>query len=131
MYANGSLKIFIIDDDEISLELLEALLRKMGYADIVTTSSCKDAFRLIDEHQPDLFFIDIMMPGMPGDQFRGYLKENPATKDVPVIFISGIISKGEEKQIGGQLASGDLIVAKPFSKDRIAQAMADSLGKPA
>ena len=124
-----TLKILIIDDEETSLELLEALLLRMGFKNVNTTDSCEEALRLTQEFQPDLFFIDIMMPEMSGDEFRGALKENPATRDTPVIFISGIISRREEKEIDGRLASGDLIVAKPFTIDRIARAIAASLQK--
>ena len=124
-----ALKILIIDDEETSLDLLEALLLRMGFKNIKVTGSCEEALRLTDEFQPDLFFIDIMMPEMSGDEFRGVLKENPATRDKPVIFISGIISRREEEEIQGRLASGDLIVAKPFTVDRIARAIAASLQK--
>ena len=128
-YDKETLKILIVDDEEIDLDLLEAILLKLGFENIIKSKSGKEAIKLVDEHQPDLFFIDVMMPGMTGGDFRGLLKDNPATKDSPVIFISGIISKDEEKELGGRLASGDLIIAKPFSKDRIAEAIDAALGK--
>ena len=104
--------------------MLEAILTKIGFQKILKSESGKEAIQLAEEHQPDLFLVDIMMPGMSGGDFRGHLKQNPVTRDTPVIFISGIISKEEEKEYGGRLASGDLIVAKPFSKDGIQQALA-------
>ena len=128
-YDKETLKILIVDDEEIDLDLLEVILLKLGFQNIIKSKSGKEAIKLAEEHQPDLFFIDVMMPGMTGGDFRGLLKENPATKDSPVIFISGIISKDEEKELGGRLASGDLIIAKPFSKDRIAEAIDAALGK--
>ena len=68
-----------------------------------------------------------MMPGMAGNEFWEFLKEKSTTKDIPVIFISGIISKEEEKAMGGKLVSGDLIVAKPFSIERITEVIIESL----
>lgn len=127
----AELRVLIIDDEETSLELLEALLLRMGFKNIKTAASCEDALLLTREFKPDLFFIDIMMPEMSGDEFRAALKENPATRDTPVIFISGIISRREEEDIHGRLASGDAIVAKPFTIDRIARAIAASLQKTA
>ncbi len=124
LFKKEDLKILILDDNEIDLELLEAILLKIGFQNIIKSKSGKEAIRLAQERQPHLCFIDIMMPGMTGGDFRGRLKENPVTKDVPVIFISGIISKEEEKELGGRLASGDFIVAKPFTKDGIQQAIA-------
>ena len=127
IYNKENLKILIIDDNEIDLELLEVMLMRLGFQKIIKSKSAEEAIQLIKEYPPDLFFIDIMMPGMAGDEFRGLLKENSATKDIPVIFISGIISKKEEKDIEGRLKSGDIIVAKPFSKERITEAIAESL----
>jgi DNA-binding response OmpR family regulator len=121
-----NLKILIVDDEENILKLLEAMLMKMGFQKIIKSKSSEEAIRLTKEDPPDLFFIDIMMPGMAGNEFRGLLKEKSATKNIPVIFISGIISKTEEKAMGGKLISGDIIIAKPFSIERIAEAIAES-----
>lgn len=125
VYDKESLKIFIVEDDEVVLKLIEDILNRIGYQHIITSKSCEEAIQLIKEHLPDLFFIDIMMPGMSGDQFRGLLKENPKTKDIPVIFISGIISKKEEEDMEGHLKSGDIIIAKPLTVERINSAIAE------
>jgi two-component system OmpR family response regulator len=128
-FEKESMKILIVDDNEIDLELLKATLKNLGFQNIITSESGKEAIRLAEEHQPDLFFIDINMPGMTGGEFRGLLKQNPVTKDIPVIFISGMISKEEEKELGGRFASGDFIIAKPFSREKIAQVILAMLGK--
>ncbi len=128
-FEKESMKILIVDDKEIDLELLEAILMNLGFQNIITSESGKEAIRLAEEHQPDLLFIDINMPGLTGGEFRGLLKQNPATKDIPVIFISGMISKEEEKELGGRFASGDFIIAKPFSREKIAQVILAILGK--
>ena len=121
-------KILVVDDNETDLELLEDILMRLGFQNIIKSKNGPEAIRLAEEHSPDLFFIDIMMPDMSGDEFRGLLKERPATRNTPVIYISGIISKEEQKAISGRLPSGDLIVAKPFSRGIIARAILESLG---
>jgi CheY-like chemotaxis protein len=128
-FENESMKILIVDDNEIDLELLGAILMNLGFQKVMKSESGKEAIRLAEEHQPDLFFVDINMPGMTGGEFRGLLKQNPVTKDIPVIFISGMISKEEEKELGGRFASGDFIIAKPFSREKIAQVILAVLGK--
>ena len=129
VYDKKNFKIFIIDDDENVLRLLEAMLLKMGFHNIIKSKSSEEAIRLTKEGPPDLFFIDIMMPEMAGNEFRELLKEKSTTKNIPVIFISGIISEMEEKAMGGRLISGDIIVAKPFTIKRIAEAIAEILNK--
>lgn len=121
-------KILIVDDNEIDLDLLEDVLISLGFQNIIKAQNGEEAIRLAEAHSPDLFFIDIMMPEMSGDEFRGLLKERPATRNTPVIYISGIISQEEEKDIKGRLPSGDLIVAKPFSRSKIARAILESQG---
>lgn len=122
-----NLKILIVDDNETDLELLEAILVKIGFEQVFAAKSGPEAFELVKEQTPGLCFVDVMMPGMTGGEFRELLKESPATQNIPVIYISGIISKAEESQLGGQLASGDLIVAKPFSVTSIAEVMVTAL----
>jgi len=123
------LKILIVDDNELDLEMLEAMLVNLGFQNVIKSSSGQEAVRLAKEHQPDLFLIDINMPKMTGGEFRRLLKENPLTSNIPVIFISGMISKQEEKELDGRFASGDFIIAKPYSKVRIAQAIEVALKK--
>ena len=129
-FENESMKILIVDDNEIDLELLEAILMNLGFQNIIKSESGNEAIRLAEEHQPDLFFIDINMPGMTGGEFRGLLKQNPVTQDIPLIFITGMISKEEEKELGGRFASGDFVIAKPFSREKIAQVILAILGNP-
>jgi len=126
-YNPENLGVFIIDDNEIDLELLEAMLRRMGFRNIVKSKSAEIALQLLKKNIPELFFIDIMLPGISGGEFRGLLKEIPGTEDIPVIFVSGIISKEEEKEIDGRLKSGEIIVAKPFSIEKIAKAIKECL----
>ena len=127
VYNPKDLKILIIDDNEIDLDLLEAILNRLGFQKIIKCKSAENAIALIKEDLPDLFFIDIILPGINGGELRGVLKEFSATKDIPVVFISGIISKEEEKAMKGRLKSGEIIVAKPFSMEKIAEALSESL----
>ncbi len=121
-------KILIVDDNEIDLDLLEDALISLGFQNIVKAESGEEALRLSEEEPPDLFFIDIMMPEMSGDELRAHLKERPDTRNTPVVYLSGIISKEEEKSLQGRLPSGDLIVAKPQSRGKIARAILECLG---
>jgi len=117
------LKILIVDDSKIDLDILESILMQIGFHDIIKSGSGKEALQLAKKHRPDLIISDILMPELDGVRFRGLLKENPITCDIPVIFISSIIDSQEEVSYGGQLKSGDILIAKPYSKDRISEAI--------
>ena len=120
-YKKETLKILIVDDCEIDLDILESILMQLGFQKVIKSGSAKEGLRLVKEYRPDLVFTDILMPEVDGGEFRRLLKENIATMDIPVIFISSIITKKDEKKDGGRLVTKDLIVSKPLSIDRIAE----------
>ena len=128
-YKKETLKILIVDDSKIDLDILESILMQLGFQNIIKSESGKEALRLVGKHQPDLVISDIMMPGLSGGEFRELLKENPDTRDIPVIFISSIITRKEEEERGGRLESGDFLIAKPYSIGRIAEAIDFALRK--
>jgi CheY-like chemotaxis protein len=122
-----TIKILIVDDAEIDLDILEEILKGLGFSNVIKTMDGKDAFRLAKKHQPDLIISDIMMPELDGGQLRELLKESPETRGIPVIFASSILSKEEEKVHGGQLAGGEFLIAKPFEAVSISEAINLSL----
>jgi CheY-like chemotaxis protein len=121
-------KILIVDDDEKALKLLELKLLQLGFHSIVKESKGTEALETAKELLPDLIFLDIIMPGLDGGKVRERLIENPVTKDIPVVFLSSIIDKKEEKRLGGRLAGGEIIVSKPYSSDEILKAIEKTLG---
>ena len=80
--------VVIIDDDFVSAVCLEALLRQEGYTPF-KASNGPDGRQLVRTQQPELVLLDIQMPGEDGIETCRRLKEDPATADVPVIFLSG------------------------------------------
>ena len=122
-----SIKILIVDDTEIDLDILEDILMGLGFTNVIRTMDGMDAIRLAKKHHPDLIVSDIMMPEMDGGQLRGLLKDDPKTMGIPVVFASSILSKEEGKKHGGRLAGGELLIVKPFEADSIAKAIELSL----
>ena len=79
--------ILIVDDVEVNARLLKKMVEKMGYQGL-TATGVKEAVSQMQKELPQLILLDIMMPDMSGYQFCELLKENPDTKDIPVIFVS-------------------------------------------
>jgi len=103
--------ILIVDDDEIVRRLLHGVLAPIYQ--IFSANSAPEALKLIDEGlKPDLILSDLMMPGMSGFQFCVQLKANPATKDIPVIFVTALSQPGQEEE-GLKLGAADYIT-KPI-----------------
>ena len=104
-------RILIVDDAMENVELLGDILK--NYKRSVALNG-EDALKIISEKIiPDLILLDVMMPGMDGFEVCAKLKENPATRDIPVIFITAK-SEVEDETKGLQLGAVDFI-PKPIS----------------
>ncbi|MCI8483937.1 MAG: response regulator [Lachnospiraceae bacterium] len=104
-------QILIVDDVDANLMILENIILEMGYLP-KCASSAGEAAKLIGEGLPQLILLDVFMPEMDGYEFCERLKENPITRDIPIIFISAADSS-EDKVRGFKLGAVDYI-GKPF-----------------
>jgi phosphoserine phosphatase RsbU/P len=103
--------ILIVDDTPVNVKLLASILRKDGLAFITATDGAEGLERARREH-PDLILLDIMMPGKDGYAVCRELKQDPATADISVIFLSAL-GEAQDKVKGLTLGAADY-VTKPF-----------------
>jgi len=103
--------ILIVDDMPQNLQLLGSMLEKAGY-ETVFASSGAEALALAAAAAPDLILLDVMMPEMDGYEVCRRLKAGPATREIPVIFLTARTES--EDVIAGFAAGGVDYVAKPF-----------------
>src|ERR1700692_1827118 len=82
-------RILIVDDERRNAELLKVMLTPEGYT-LLTATNGEDALGLLAEQKPDLILLDVMMPGMDGYQVVAKIKENPATRNIPVIMLTAL-----------------------------------------
>ncbi|NEP12435.1 MAG: response regulator [Symploca sp. SIO2C1] len=81
--------ILIVDDTISNLEILTTVLTDQGYQ-VQSATNGNIALQVIQNKQPDLILLDIMMPEMSGYEVCQRLKEDPQTTHIPVIFISAL-----------------------------------------
>jgi CheY-like chemotaxis protein len=110
-------KILIVDDEKDILLMLEKRLTGAGYS-VFTADNGFDALTLAKSKHPDLIILDIIMPTMEGSEVAAKLKENPLTKNIPVIFLTAILSKDEELSKKHMIAD-NIIFAKPFDPEEL------------
>jgi len=104
--------LLIVDD---SVSIREAVKRGLEHTRKYTVhmaASGSEAFSLACELQPDAILMDLMMPMMTGAECSKLLKEAPLTAHIPVIFLTGMMSKDDAKVLGGEI-DGELYLAKP------------------
>jgi CheY-like chemotaxis protein len=106
-------KILIVDDEKDALFILEKELASGGYS-VISADNGRDALDLAKSQYPDLIILDIWMPEMDGTKVAEKLKEDPITKNIPVMFLTCLFSKREERELGSVVASR-VLIAKPYS----------------
>jgi CheY-like chemotaxis protein len=74
--------------------------------------------RLAKIHKPDVILLDIMMPGMAGTHVAEELSEDPATRSIPIIFVTAIV-KEEDLEKSGGIIGGRSFIAKPVMIDEL------------
>lgn len=102
--------VMIVDDTPANGALLNTILREQYQ--IVIALSGAEALDLIARQKPDLILLDVMMPGLDGFQLCSILKSDPATREIPVIFVSAMIREEDEVK-GLELGAIDYIM-KPI-----------------
>jgi CheY-like chemotaxis protein len=109
--------ILIVDDEKDVLKVLEKELTGRGYF-IITADNGEDAIMLARSKQPGLIILDVLMPGMDGPEVAIKLKENPKTKDIPIMFLSCLYPKEEEVE-KGHMVGVQVMFAKPYDPDEL------------
>ena len=104
-------RILVVDDEQDLLEILKFNLETEGY-EVVTATSAEDALQL-DIASFDVLLLDVMMGGMSGFAMARQLKDNPATAQVPIIFLTA--RDTENDTVTGFNLGADDYISKPFS----------------
>ena len=94
-------KLLIVDDDEMVLKALRLELEDR-YA-VVTTRTPGEVLPLARKEKPDLILCDIEMPGMDGGDLSAMLFADQATRDIPMVFLTGLASPADLTNTKGQL----------------------------
>ena len=119
-------KILIVDDEKQVANLLRDSLSREGF-EVLTVNSGENCLRLAEEEIPDLILLDVMMPGMDGGETARKLLENSKTENIPIIFLTGIITKDEEIEQKGRIG-GRLFISKFSDRNNLLKKINETLG---
>jgi two-component system sensor histidine kinase/response regulator len=109
-------EILIVDDEIISQNMVRTALTNAGYS-VVTASNGMEGIKLAMERLPNLIVLDIMMPDIDGGEVAEILRKDPKTMNIPIIFLSSLVSKEEEKTGGKK----DIVsfLSKPYNREKL------------
>lgn len=119
--------VLIVDDEPHILRSLGFVVRRAGY-NVVEARGGREALGLIEEHDPDLVFLDIMMPELDGYEVCRRVK---SAEDGSSTFIIMLTAKGQrtDREVGLE-AGADEYMTKPFSPSRAVERVQEILGPP-
>ena len=89
-------KVLLVDDSKFLRMANECALCKAGY-EVSTAADGEEALRVANEKLPDIILLDMMLPKISGPDVLKALKANPATMDIPVIVLTSLSQKNEER----------------------------------
>ena len=114
------IKVMVIDDSNTIRRSAEIFLLQAG-CEVILAEDGFDALAKITDHQPDVIFVDIMMPRLDGYQTCSLIKKNPKFKVTPVIMLSS--KDGLFDRARGRMVGSDEYLTKPFTKDSLLKAV--------
>ena len=120
-------KILIIDDNTMISRIWKIQLEKIGH-DVVCQNNAEDALKYLETNVPELIISDIMMPGQSGLDMVQEIRNNAATRDLPVIVISALNSL-QTKEQAQALGVSRYIVKSEISLTELGCIVSDTLAK--
>jgi two-component system alkaline phosphatase synthesis response regulator PhoP len=121
-------RVLVCDDEPYIVESVSYVVRKAGF-EVLTAEDGDTALEMARREKPDLVFLDIMMPGVPGDEVCRRLKSDPATNGIYVVILT---ARGQEEDERRAMEMGaDEFMTKPFSprklRDKLVRVLGDSV----
>ena len=120
-------KILLVEDNAVNRRLAGFLLRSQGYQ-VREAATAQEAFEVLKAERPDLILMDVQLPGMDGLEATKKLKEDPATRDIPVVAVTSYAMKGDREKALAAGCAG--YITKPIDKATFVQEVSRHLSCP-
>lgn len=118
--------ILVIDDDANLTDSIRRGFEVRKTFSVLTATSGGDGLALARRHRPRAILLDVLMPGISGGEVAELLQEDPATRDIPIIFLTGLLTKAEVRARDGSVG-GRRYLAKPAGLEDIETALREAL----
>lgn len=118
-------RILIVDDEPDVLKILGKRLEKTGY-EIIEARNGKEAIEKAKKERPDLVLLDLMMPDLDGGEVAQILSEDETTKNIPIIYLTCLYTKREERK-EGHFVGQNILVAKPYNTEELLKIIQEAI----
>lgn len=119
-------RVLVVDDDDLLREVARVSLEMVGGWEVLTAGSGSEACEMALQERPDALLLDVMMPGMDGPSTVVALRDDPATRDIPVIFLTAKVGGDGHQEWSDLDVAG--VIAKPFDPMSLPAEVARLLG---
>jgi len=117
-------KIMLIDDEEPFCNMVKLNLERSGEYEVRVETKGERAYNAIKEFNPDIIFLDIIMPDVDGAEIALSLRKDEELKHIPVVFLTAMVKKSEE--ISQRITIGNYLypcLAKPITIERLIESI--------
>jgi two-component system, chemotaxis family, response regulator PixH len=105
--------VLVVEDGLTDMEILSRYLQQAGFL-VISAKSSEEAQVHLNNSQPDLIFLDVILPGKSGYEICRELKDNPNTNKIPIIFCS--TKNSDVDKMWGTMLGADAYISKPIDQ---------------
>ncbi len=105
-------KILVVDDEVVLTKMIKLNLERTGKYQVRTENMGSKALPAAKEFNPDLIFMDVMMPDMSGDEAIAQIRDDASVSSIPYVFLTAIVTKAETAEMSNNIG-GNEFLAKP------------------
>ena len=117
-------RILLVEDNPMNRRLAEFLLKSQGYT-VYEARDGQEALELAKAHTPDLILMDLQLPGLDGFSTTRIIKQDAATKDIPIVALTAYAMQGDAER--ALQAGCDGYITKPIDPDKFPEIVAGYL----
>ncbi len=121
-------KVLLVDDEVAFTRMTKLNLDRSGDYETHIVNDSTQAVAAVKKIKPDIIFLDVMMPGLDGGEVASLLREDPELSNIPIVFLTAIVSKEEIAQDGGSQIGGNEFLAKPIKIHEMTETIERMLG---
>ncbi len=122
-------KVLIVDDEEQFTRMVKLNLEETGDYEVTVENRGKQALAAARKARPDIIFLDIIMPDIDGPQLLKDFRNDPFFNNVPVVFLTALVTQTEVGERGAVIA-GNAFIAKPVTTVQLVACIREHLQEP-
>jgi len=127
--SGGKTRVLVIDDEESFTKMVKLNLEGTDMYTVRTLNESRKAIEVARDFQPHIILLDVVMPEVDGGDVANNLRTRTATKNIPIIFVSAMVSQ-KESHSGFYESGGEHFLAKPVNTETLSGAIETVLSRP-